>query len=120
MYINAVGYGVITYPKIFQCWRRSLTCTCTIAQFRCSKLPLKFLHAKFFLFLGIEFWIHGLRESEFLVLKHTHASKKNTWNQTHLLRPLSHMRESRKCLQDCHTKALVISDFVKPLQLHGF
>ena len=44
MYIY--GYGVVTYPKIFQCWRRSSRCTCTIAQFRCSKLPLKFLHAR--------------------------------------------------------------------------
>ena len=24
----------------------SSTCTCTVAQFRCSKLPLKFLHAR--------------------------------------------------------------------------
>jgi hypothetical protein len=76
--------------------------------------------AEFFLFSGIEFWIHGLRESEFWVLKHTHASKKHTWTDTQLLRPLSHTRTSWKGLQDCHTKALVLSDFVKPLQLHGF
>ena len=40
--------------------------------------------AEFFLFSGIEFWIHGLRESEFWVLKHTHASKKHTWTETQL------------------------------------
>ena len=38
--------------------------------------------AEFFLFSGIEFWIHGLRESEFWVLKHTHASKK-TYMDSH-------------------------------------
>ena len=66
-YRYAVGYGVVTYPKIFQCWRRSSRCTCTIAQFRCSKLPLKFLHARTCRILSVfgyrvlDTWFEGKR-----------------------------------------------------------
>ena len=80
----AVGYGVVTYPKIFQCWRRSSRCTCTIAQFRCSKLPLKFLHARTCRILSVfgyrvlDTWFEGKRV---LGIK-THACVQKTYMDT--------------------------------------
>ena len=85
IYVYAVGYGVVTYPKIFQCWRRSSRCTCTIAQFRCSKLPLKFLHARTCRILSVfgyrvlDTWFEGKRV---LGIK-THACVQKTYMDAH-------------------------------------
>ena len=94
-YIYAVGYGVVTYPKIFQCWRRSSRCTCTIAQFRCSKLPLKFLHARTCRILSVfgyrvlDTWFEGKRV---LGIK-THACVQKTYMDTRSCCARFHIRE---------------------------
>ena len=94
MHIYAVGYSVITYPKIFQCWRRSSTCTCTIAQFRCSKLPLKFLHARTCRILSVfgyrvlDTWFEGKR-----VLGNTRMRPKNIHGLTRSCCARFHIRE---------------------------
>ena len=122
IYIYAVGYGVVTYPKIFQCWRRSSRCTCTIAQFRCSKLPLKFLHARTCRILSVfgyrvlDTWFEGKRV---LGIK-THACVQKTYMDTHAVVAPAFTYANKLEGFARLTKALVLSDFVKPLQLHGF
>ena len=76
--------------------------------------------AEFFLFSGIEFLIHGLRESEFLVLKHTHQSKKNTWYTHAVVAPAFTYANKSEGFARLPYKSIGISDFVKPLKLHGF
>ena len=84
-----------------------------IAQFQCSKLPLKFLHAHTCRILSVfRYRVFGIK---------THALVQEKYMDTHaVVAPAFTYANKQEGFARLPCKSLVLSDFVKPFQLHGF